>query len=103
LYAATLTWLSSRSGFKKALERTLVRFQDKYPKAMDCLAKDREQLLAFYDYPAAHWVHLCTTNPIESTFATVLLRIKKTRNCGSRDTTLVMVFKLLQIAPKRWK
>ena len=93
----------TREKAHKAFERTLVRFQDKYPKAMDCLAKDREQLLAFYDFPAAHWVHLRTTNPIESTFATVRLRTKKTRNCGSRDTTLAMVFKLLQTAQKRWK
>ena len=87
----------------KAFDTTLVRFQDKYPKAMACLAKDRQELLAFYDFPAAHWVHLRTTNPIESTFATVRLRTKKTRNCGSRDTTLAMVFKLLQTAQKRWK
>lgn len=93
----------TREAAHKAFDRTLARFQDKYPKAMDCLAKDREELLAFYDYPAAHWVHLRTTNPIESTFATVRLRTKKTRNCGSRATTLAMVFKLLQSAQKRWK
>ena len=59
--------------------------------------------MAFYDFPAAHWIHIRTTNPIESTFATVRLRTKKTRNCGSRETTLSMVFKLLQSAQKRWK
>ena len=70
---------------------------------MDCLRKDRDTLLAFYDYPAEHWVHIRTTHPIESTFATGRLRTKRSRNCGSRDTTLAMVFKLLQSAQKRWK
>jgi len=93
----------TREAAHKAFDRALARFQDKYPKAMDCLARDREELLAFYDYPAAHWIHLRTTNPIESTFATVRLRTKKTRNCGSRATTLAMVFKLLQSAQQRWK
>ncbi len=70
---------------------------------MDCLAKDPNELLAFYDYPSEHWVHIRTTNPIESTFATVRLRSKRSRNCGSRATTLAMVFKLLQSAQKSWK
>ncbi len=86
-----------------AFDRTLKRFEAKYPQAMDCLRKDREALLAFYDFPAEHWVHIRTTNPIESTFATVWLRTKRSRNCGSRDTTLAMVFKLLQSAQKHWK
>ncbi|MHA7881566.1 MAG: transposase, partial [Saccharospirillum sp.] len=72
-------------------------------KAIECLEKDREELLAFYDFPAVHWIHLRTTNPIESTFATVRLRTKKSKSCGSRDTTLAMVFKLMQTAQKRWK
>ncbi len=93
----------TREQAHKAFDTALACFQDKYPKAMECLAKYRQELLAFYDYPAVHWVHLRTTNPIESTFATVRLRTKKTRNCGSRDTTLAMVFKLLQTAQKRWK
>ena len=63
----------------------------------------REDLLAFYDFPAEHWQSIRTTNPIESTFATVRLRSKRTRNCGSRATTLAMVFKLLQVAEKRWR
>jgi transposase-like protein len=70
---------------------------------MDCLAKDRNALLAFYDFPAEHWVHIRTTNPIESTFATVRLRTDRMRNCGSRETTLTMLFKLLQSAQKGWK
>src|SRR5690625_5245657 len=82
---------------------TLKRYQAKFPKAMECLAKDREEMLAFYDFPAEHWVHLRTTNPIESTFASVRLRTKKSRNCGSRNTTLAMVFKLLENAQKRWR
>lgn len=85
----------------KAFSKTLSRFEAKYPKAMECLKKDRDELLAFYDFPAEHWVHIRTTNPIESSFATVRLRTKKSRNCGSRDTTLAMVFKLLQSAQKR--
>ena len=93
----------TREAAQRAFDTALERFRAKYPKAMECLAKDREELLAFYDFPAVHWVHLRTTNPIESTFATVRLRSKKTRSCGSRDTTLAMVYKLLQSAQKRWK
>jgi putative transposase len=93
----------TRQAAHKAFDSALRRFEDKYPKAMGCLEKDREELLAFYDFPAVHWIHLRTTNPIESTFATVRLRTKKTRGCGSWDTTLAMVFKLMQSAQKRWK
>lgn len=97
-------WMAeTRDQAHQAFDRTLKRFEAKYPKAMECLAKDRDELLAFYDYPAEHWVHIRTTNPIESTFATVRLRSKRSRNCGSRATTLAMVFKLLQSAEKRWK
>ena len=97
-------WMAeTRDRAHKAFDRTLKRFEAKYPKAMECLAKDREELLAFYDYPAEHWVHIRTTNPIESTFATVRLRTKRSRNCGSRATTLAMVFKLLQTAQRRWR
>ncbi len=70
---------------------------------MVCLAKDRKEMLAFYDFPAEHWAHIRTTNPIESTFSTVRLRTKRTRNCGSRDTTLAMVYKLLESAQRNWK
>lgn len=93
----------TREAAHKAFDGALERFGAKYPKAMECLAKDRDDLLAFYDFPAKHWVHLRTTNPIESTFATVRLRTRKSRNCGSRDTTLAMVFRLLQSAEHRWK
>jgi transposase-like protein len=97
-------WMAeTREAAHRAFGRTLKRFAGKYPQAMDCLGKDRDALLAFYDYPAEHWVHIRTTNPIESTFATVRLRTKRSRNCGSRETTLAMVFKLLQSAQARWK
>ncbi|QZZ19890.1 IS256 family transposase [Leptothermofonsia sichuanensis E412] len=85
----------------KAFDRFVKTYEAKYPKAVDCLVKDREALLAFYDFPAEHWVHLRTTNPIESTFATVRLRTDKTRGCVSQDSILSLVFKLVQSAQKR--
>jgi putative transposase len=75
----------------------------KHPKATQCLAKDEDTLLAFYDFPAEHWAHIRTTNPIESTFATVRHRTKKSKNCFSRDTIIASVFKLCKEAEKRWK
>ena len=87
----------------KAFNNTIKRFEAKYPKAMNCLKKDKDEMLAFYDFPAEHWPHIRTTNPIESSFATVRLRSKRSKNCGSRDTTLSMVFKLLQSAEKNWR
>jgi len=75
----------------------------KYDKAAQCLAKDRDELLTFYDFPAEHWKHVRTTNPIESTFATVRLRTAKTRGCLSRTTAMTMVFKLCQSASKKWR
>ncbi len=74
----------------------------KYPKAVECLEKDREVLLTFYDFPAEHWRHIRTTNPIESTFSTVRLRTAKVRSCFSAKTVLTMAFKLCQCAEKRW-
>lgn len=97
-------WMAeTRDEAHTAFDRILVRFEAKYPKAMEKLTKDREELLAFYDFPAEHWVHIRTTNPIESTFSTVRLRSKRARNCGSRETTLAMVYKLLEVAQKKWK
>lgn len=78
-------------------------YESKYPKAVQCLLKDKEQTLAFYDFPAEHWRHIRSTNPIESTFATVRLRTYKTKGCGTREATLIMVFKLVQSAQKRWQ
>lgn len=88
---------------EKAFDKTIATYQEKYPKAMNCLNKDRDEMLAFYNFPAQHWQHIRTTNPIESAFATVRLRSKKSKNCGSRETTLSMVFKLLQTAQKKWR
>lgn len=87
---------------QKAFDRFLKTYDAKYPKAVACLSKDREALLAFYDFPAEHWAHIRTTNPIESTFATVRLRTDKTRGCVSQDSILSLVFKLMQSAQKRW-
>ena len=93
----------TREEAETTLEHCLERFSQKYPKAMDCLAKDKESLLAFYDFPAENWQHIRTTNPIESVFATVRLRTTRTKNCGSRKTTLAMAFKLVETAQKKWK
>jgi putative transposase len=86
----------------KAFDLCIERFEPKYPKAMECPAKDKSSMLAFYDYPAENWQHIRTTNPIESVFATVRLRTSKTKNCGSRATTLAMAFKLMETAQKKW-
>jgi putative transposase len=78
-------------------------YEAKYPKATQCLQKDREVLLTFYDFPAEHWIHIRTTNPIESTFSTVRLRTAKVRSCFSSKTVVTMAFKLCQCAEKRWQ
>jgi len=78
-------------------------FNAKYPKAVTCLMKNKESMLAFYDFPAEHWGHIRSTNPIESTFATVRLRTAKTKGCGTALATLTMVFKLAENASKNWK
>lgn len=88
---------------EKAFDHFIQSYEAKYPKAAECLAKDREVLLTFYDFPAEHWLHLRTTNPIESTFATVRLRTAKTRGMLTRDSMLTMVFKLSMSAQKRWR
>ena len=87
----------------KAFDYFLSAYRAKYPKAAECLAKDQEELFAFYDFPAEHWKHIRTTNPIESTFATVRLRTNKTRGCLSRETVLTMVFRLCLCAEKTWR
>ena len=78
-------------------------FKPKYPKAAECLEKDKDKLLTFYDFPAENWQHIRTTNPIESTFATVRHRTYKAKGCFSQTTILTMVFKLCLDAEKRWK
>jgi transposase-like protein len=92
---------------KERAERAFDHFANVYaaksPKAVGCLTKDRDALLCFYDFPAEHWQHLRTTNPIESTFATVRLRTARSKGCGSRLATLTMVFKLAQTAQHSWR
>ena len=75
----------------------------KYPKACACLSKDKDALFTFYDFPAHHWRHLRTTNPIESTFGTVRHRTRQTKGCGSRKAPLMMVYKLASEAEKKWQ
>lgn len=97
-------WMAdTRRHANEAFDLFLKTYEAKYPKAVDCLAKDREVLLAFYDFPAEHWIHLRTTNPIESTFATVRLRTRRTKGCGSRIACLTMVYKLMQSASRNWR
>jgi putative transposase len=97
-------WMAdTRDHANQAFDLFEKTYEAKYPKAVECLRKDREVLLAFYDFPAEHWIHLRTTNPIESTFATVRLRTKRTKGSGSRTACLTMVYKLMQSASKRWR
>jgi transposase-like protein len=86
-----------------AYEEFKSRYSAKHAKAVECLTKDEEVLFAFYDFPAEHWLHIRTTNPIESTFATVRHRTRQTKGCGSRRATMSMVFKLGLEAEKRWR
>jgi putative transposase len=97
-------WMAPTKGdADKAFDLFVATYEAKYPKATECLSKDRDVLLTFYDFPAEHWIHLRTTNPIESTFATVRLRHRRTKGNGSRLACLTMVFKLMQSASKRWR
>jgi len=85
------------------MEQFTRTFAEKYPKAVQTLTKDKEQMFTFFNYPAAHWIHLRTTNAIESTFSTVKARTRSTKGAGSRKAGLAMVFKLLMMAEKRWR
>lgn len=97
-------WMAeTKAEAEKAFDHFVESYHAKYPKATECLLKDRDVLLTFYDFPAEHWIHLRTTNPVESTFATVRLRTNKTRGMLTRDTMLTMVFKLALSAQKRWR
>ena len=97
-------WMAEkRKDAEQAFDQFVKTYEAKYPKATECLLKDRTELLAFYDFPAEHWIHLRTTNPIESTFATVRLRHRRTKGNGSRVACLTMVFKLMQSAQKKWR
>ena len=93
----------SRAEAEKAFDLFLRTYEAKYPKVTECLGKDRQELLAFYDFPAEHWMHLRTTNVIESVFATVRLRTEKTKGSGTRVACLTMVFKLMQSASRHWR
>lgn len=94
---------ATRKDAEAAFEQFLALYQAKYPKATSCLQKDRGVLLAFYDFPAEHWIHLRTTNPIESSFATIRHRARQTKGCGSRAATLAMMFKLGCECEKSWR
>jgi len=94
---------ATKAEAQKAFDLFVATFEAKYPKAAACLTRDRDVLLTFYDFPAEHWIHLRTTNPIESTFATVRLRHRRTKGSGSRTACLTMVFKLALAAEKRWR
>jgi putative transposase len=97
-------WMApTKAAANKAFDLFLETYRAKYPKAAECLAKDRDALLAFYDFPAEHWSHIRTTNPIESTFAGVRLRTGKTKGSGTRAACLAMVFKLAQSAENSWR
>ena len=97
-------WMApTKADADKAFDLFVATYEAKYPKASECLSKDRDVLLMFYEFPAEHWIHLRTTNPIESTFATVRLRHRRTKGNGSRLACLTMVFKLMQSASKRWR
>ncbi len=93
----------TRNDANKAFDHFLEKYAAKYEGACGCLKKDREELLTFYDFPAEQWAHLRTTNPIESMFATVRLRHKRTKGSGTRRTSLAMMFKLAQSAEKGWR
>ena len=97
-------WMApTREDANQAFDHFAAHYAAKYPDAVECLVKDREGLLTFYDFPAEHWRHLRTTNPIESTFATVRLRHRRTKGNGSRVACLAMVFKLCESAAKHWR
>jgi len=97
-------WMAeTRKDATQAFDTFLEKYEAKYPEASKCLAKDRDVLLTFYDFPAEHWAHLRTTNPIESTFATIRLRHRRTKGSGTRRASLAMMFKLAQSAEKKWR
>ena len=97
-------WMAeTRADAEAAFDFFVRAYGAKYHKAAERLVKDRERLLSFYDFPAEHWKHIRTTNPIESTFATVRLRTYRTKGCLSRKTAMAMVFKLCQCAQGKWR
>ena len=99
----TVWMAATRAEAEIALARFVAQYQAKYPKTVEKLEKDRDSLLAFYGFPDEHWQHLRTTNPIESTFATVRYRTTRTRNCVSHPTFMGLAFKLIGEAEKSWR
>ncbi len=93
----------TRNDAEASFDAFIETYQLKYERAADCLKKDRDALLAYYDFPAEHWKHLRTSNPIESTFATVRHRTIRSKGCLSNKTALAMVFKLVEGAQKSWR
>ena len=93
----------TREDADKAFDLFIKSYEDKYPKATQCLVKDREELLSFHDFPAQHWQSIRTSNPIESAFATIRHRTKRTKGCLNHDGMLHMMFKLGQCAEKSWR
>ena len=91
-----------RASAKEEIELFVDEYKARYPKVTECLLKDKETMLTFFDFPAEHWLHLRTTNPIESSFATVKVRTRKTKGAGSRKAGLAMAFKLALAAEKQW-
>jgi putative transposase len=98
-----IMYAPDRQSALEDIERFSQEFEAKYPKAVECLLKDQDELLTFFDFPAEHWIHLRTTNPIESTFSTVKARTKRTKGAGSPKAGLAMAFKLLLGAERRWR
>jgi putative transposase len=97
-------WMAEgRAAAEKAFDRFLAKYEAKYDKAVACLAKDREALLTFYDFPAEHWKHIRTGNPIESTFETVRHRTTKAKGCLSCEIGVIMVFKMIRTAQSSWR
>lgn len=92
-----------REAAERAYDLFVATYEAKYPKATECPGKDREALLVFYSFPAEHWRHVRTTNPIESTFATVRLRHGRTKGNGSRAACLTTVYKLMEAASRKWR
>lgn len=93
----------SKKDCEQVRDQFVKNYEDKYPKATVCLTKHWDQLIAFFSFPAMHWQHIRTTNPIESSFATVKLRTKVTKGAGSKETAAVMAFKLLKECESTWR
>jgi transposase-like protein len=93
----------TKNGADKAFDQFVTNYGAKYPKATECLAKDRAAMLAFYDFPAEHWIHIRSSNVIESSFATVCHRTDRTKGCLTRDGMLAMIYKVGLCAERSWR